>query len=248
MPTTYGNDIVYCLKSHCGVRGYCRQKWVLQVQIICKFSNERTCKRNKDVQGLSCGFEVQVSYDGNIGWSNVYKMPSMLTAKQYMEVQDQVAYNNGGSAYDWSKYISSDLLTAYKNGTNSGTNWLDAIRNKNAVSSSHALNITGGNELSKFSTGVGYQYQDGVFGNMAKSDFRRFTFHLNSEHISYRNSQGLDVVKIGENVYFQHKQNQGIQIGNQYSNVISTALRANPCIPVYNSDGVVQIISVVFEN
>ena len=59
MPTTYGNDIVYCLKSHCGVRGYCRQKWVLQVQIICKFSNERTCKRNKDVQGLSCGFEVE---------------------------------------------------------------------------------------------------------------------------------------------------------------------------------------------
>ena len=62
MPTTYGNDIVYCLKSHCGVRGYCRQKWVLQVQIICKFSNERTCKRNKDVQGLSCGFEVYVKY------------------------------------------------------------------------------------------------------------------------------------------------------------------------------------------
>ena len=57
MPTTYGNDIVYCLNSYCGVRGYCRQKWVLQVQIICKFSNERTCKRNKDVQGLSCGFE-----------------------------------------------------------------------------------------------------------------------------------------------------------------------------------------------
>ena len=46
------SSIVYCLKSHCGVRGYCRQKWVLQVQIICKFSNERTCKRNKDVQGL----------------------------------------------------------------------------------------------------------------------------------------------------------------------------------------------------
>ena len=68
MPTTYGNDIVYCLKSHCGVRGYCRQKWVLQVQIICKFSNERTCKRNKDVQGLSCGFEdKEKDADGNDG-------------------------------------------------------------------------------------------------------------------------------------------------------------------------------------
>ena len=50
---------MYCLKLHCEVRGYCRQKWVLQVQIICKFSNERTCKRNKDIQGFSCGFEVQ---------------------------------------------------------------------------------------------------------------------------------------------------------------------------------------------
>ena len=67
MPTTYGNDIVYCLKSHCGVRGYCRQKWVLQVQIICKFSNERTCKRNKDVQGLSCGFEVKYPTDTMTG-------------------------------------------------------------------------------------------------------------------------------------------------------------------------------------
>ena len=66
MPTTYGNDIVYCLKSHCGVRGYCRQKWVLQVQIICKFSNERTCKRNKDVQGLSCGFEANQEINDKI--------------------------------------------------------------------------------------------------------------------------------------------------------------------------------------
>ena len=71
MPTTYGNDIVYCLKSHCGVRGYCRQKWVLQVQIICKFSNERTCKRNKDVQGLSCGFEVHHISKVKVGVKNL---------------------------------------------------------------------------------------------------------------------------------------------------------------------------------
>ena len=33
-----------------------------------------------------------------------------------------------------------------------------------------------------------------------------------------------DVIKIGENVYYQHKQNQGVQIGNQYSNVLSDML------------------------
>lgn len=78
MPTTYGNDIVYCLKSHCGVRGYCRQKWVLQVQIICKFSNERTCKRNKDVQGLSCGFE-----DIEITIKEAKKIPTILTTNPF---------------------------------------------------------------------------------------------------------------------------------------------------------------------
>lgn len=180
--------------------------------------------------------KVQVTYDGNIGWQNVYKMPQLLNAKQYMDVQDQVAFNAGGNTYDWSKYISADLLKSYQDGSNSGTNWLEAIRNKNAITTSHAINIAGGSEFSKFSTGVGYQYQDGVFGNMAKSDYRRLTFRLNSEHVVYRRGN-LDVIKIGENVYFSHKQNQGIQIGNQYSNIISTCLRANPCVPIYNSDG-----------
>ena len=73
--------------------------------------------------------------------------------------------------------------------------------------------------------GVGYQYQDGVLGNIVKSDFRRFTFRLNSEHVVYRVGK-RDVIKIGENVYYQHKQNQGVQIGNQYSNVLSNMLRA----------------------
>ncbi len=35
--------------------------------------------------------KVSVSYDGNIGWANIYKMPDMLNAKEYMAVMDQVA-------------------------------------------------------------------------------------------------------------------------------------------------------------
>lgn len=105
---------------------------------------------------------IQVSYDGNIGWQNVYRLPQMLTAKQYMEVQDLVRFNSNDTPRDWSKYIDADLLKAYEDGSNPGTNWIDAIRNKNAVTTSHSLNITGGSDRSKFSIGTGYQYQDGV--------------------------------------------------------------------------------------
>ena len=181
--------------------------------------------------------KIQVSYDANVGWANVYRMPKMLTAKQYMEVMDQVRFNSGESGYDWKSIMGEDLYNSYMDGSNEGTNWVEAIRNKNAVTTSHALNVTGGSDRSTFSMGAGYQYQDGVFGNVVKSDYRRFTFRINSEHVIYRNDKGMDVVKIGENIYYQHKQNQGIQIGNQYGNELSNMLRANPTIPMYNADG-----------
>ncbi len=198
--------------------------------------------------------KVSISYDGNIGWQNVAKMPQLLNARQFMQIQDMVNQNNGGAAYDWSSFmkvnkaddgsyadltgINDGLLEAYQSGKNAGTNWLDQLRNKNAVTTSHAINIAGGSEYSKFSTGIGYQYQDGVFGNMAKSDFRRFTIRLNSEHILLKSRGGdYDVIKVGENFYYQHKQNQGLQIGNQYSNEISNMLRANPLLPMYDLNG-----------
>lgn len=180
--------------------------------------------------------KIQVSYDGNVGWQYIYKRPDLLNAKEYMAVMDQVNFNLGQQPYDWSRFIDADLLEAYQNGTNPGTDWFDAIINDGAITTSHALNIAGGSEMSKFSTGIGYQYQDGIVGNVVKSDFRRFTFRLNSEHVLYRKGD-MDVIKFGENVYYQHRQNQGIQIGNQYSNAISTALRANPAIPIYNAEG-----------
>ena len=181
--------------------------------------------------------KIQVSYDANVGWANVYRMPKMLNAKQYMEVMDQVRFNSGESGYDWKSIMGEDLYNSYMDGSNEGTNWVEAIRNKNAVTTSHSLNVTGGSDRSTFSMGAGYQYQDGVFGKVVKSDYRRFTFRINSEHVIYRNDKGMDVVKIGENIYYQHKQNQGIQIGGQYSNELSNMLRANPAIPMYNADG-----------
>ena len=185
--------------------------------------------------------KISVNYDGNIGWANIYRLPQLLTAGQYMQVMDLVRFQTGESTRDWSQYFQGQeaLLSAYQNGSNPGTDWVEALRNKNAVTTSHSLNIAGGSDRSKFSIGAGYQYQDGAFGGeYAKSDYRRFTLRVNSDHVILRSADNsFDVIKVGENIYYSHKQNQGIQIGNQYSNVLSTALRANPLIPIYNSDG-----------
>ncbi len=180
--------------------------------------------------------KVEISYDGNVGWQNVYKMPQLLNAQQYMQIMDVVQFNSTGSTYDWSQYISDpDLLESYMNGSNPGTNWLEEQRKKNALTTSHALNITGGSDRSKFSIGLGYQYQDGIFSEVARSDYRRFTLRVNSEHVIYRSDSGLDVVTVGENLYWMHKENAGINNGNQYWNSTSNALRAMPLVPAYGS-------------
>lgn len=62
--------------------------------------------------------KVSISYDGNIGWSNVYRMPQLLNAKQYMEIQDLVAFNSGQSTYDWKRFVDEDVLEAYQSGQN----------------------------------------------------------------------------------------------------------------------------------
>ncbi|MDO4196381.1 MAG: SusC/RagA family TonB-linked outer membrane protein, partial [Prevotellaceae bacterium] len=189
---------------------------------------------------------VQVSYDGNIGWQNMYRLPQMLTAKQYMQIQDLAQFNSGLSPWNWESYFQdtpesktyySDLYKSYMDGSNPGTNWIDEIRNKNAITTSHALNISGGNDYSTYSVGAGYQYQDGIVGGPVKSDFSRFTFRLNSEHVLYRGNKNYDVIKVGENVYYRHTQKQGIDNGDQYSNLLSDAIRMTPIVPVYNYKG-----------
>ena len=179
---------------------------------------------------------MQVSYDGYIGWQNVYKMPELLNAKQYMEVMDEVSVAGGGQPYNWTDYMTQAQYDAYMNGSDKGTDWMDAIRNKNAITTSHAVNIAGGSEFSKFSTGISYMKQEGTLGKPAASDYSRFTIRLNSEHVLWRKGD-LDIITFGENLYYNHNERSGIYTNGLYSNNISEMLRQNPLIPVYNSNG-----------
>jgi TonB-linked SusC/RagA family outer membrane protein len=180
--------------------------------------------------------KINVSYDGYYGWQNVYKMPELLNAKQYMQVMDELQFNQGKSGYKWSSLMPQDLYNAYMNGTNSGTNWLEAIRNSNAPIQNHALNITGGTDVSKFSLGVSYTNQDGILGKPVESKFERTTVRLNSDHVIYK-ADNRNIVTFGETMLYTYKTKNGIGIGNQYSNDISSCLRAWPIVPEYNDKG-----------
>jgi len=179
--------------------------------------------------------KMQITYDGFYGVQNPYKEPPLLNAKEYMSLLNEVNFNDGIAPYDWATMIPT-LYAKVQGGWN-GTNWLDEIRNKNAVTQNHAVNILGGNDISKFSLGFSYSDQQGIYGSPVQPGNTRYTARLNSEHVLLKSNSGLDVIKFGENLTYGYGEKQGIGIGNIYWNDIHNMLVASPLMPVYGTDG-----------
>ena len=180
--------------------------------------------------------KITVTYDGFYGVQNVQKMPQLLNARQYMNIQDQVNFNMGKDPIDWVNTLNPALYNSIKDGSFVGTDWLEAIRNSNAPNTNHAINIVGGSDISKFSMGVSYTDQEGIFGKPVASNYKRLTARINSDHVLWRKGD-LDIITFGENLTFTTSTKSGIGTGNHYWNDIFSMLSANPMVPVYQSDG-----------
>ena len=180
--------------------------------------------------------KVSVSYDGYYGSQYAYKMPDLLTAKEYMAVEDMINYNEGNPANNWSKLLPSALYQSITDGTWNGTNWMNESYNKAAPVENHAINLTGGNEVSKFSLGFSYASQEGIFGKPVESDYGRYTARINSDHVLLK-VKDFDAIKIGETLNYSYSTKAGVSTGNIYWNSIHSLLTANPLMPVYDENG-----------
>ena len=180
--------------------------------------------------------KLTVTYDGFYGVQNVQKMPELLNAREYMDIQSQVNFNMGKDPIDWRGILNPSLYNSIMDGSFVGTDWLDAIRNTNAPNTNHAINLVGGTDISKFSMGVSYTDQEGIFGKPVASSYKRLTVRLNSDHVIWRHND-RDIITFGENISFTTSRKGGIGTGNHYWNDIFSMLSANPLVPVFQPDG-----------
>ena len=180
--------------------------------------------------------KIQVSYDGYVGWQNAPVIPQVLNAKQYIEVINTAEKNNRLTPTDFSTVLSPELYKSIMDGSFTGTNWIREFHNDNAPVSNHAVNLAGGSDRSRFSMGVSFTDQEGIFGKPAASNYKRATVRLNSDHVVLRKDD-LDIITIGENMSFSYSEKSGINLSNQYSNNMFDALTANPLAPMRRADG-----------
>jgi TonB-linked SusC/RagA family outer membrane protein len=146
--------------------------------------------------------KIVVTYDGYVGSQYAYKMPSLLTAKEYMTVEDMINFNEGNPANNWSSLLPASLYKSIQDGLWNGTNWMQESYNKAAPIQNHAINVSGGGELSKFSLGFSYATQDGIFGKPVASQYQRYTARVNSDHVILK-INNLEAIKIGETYNWQ---------------------------------------------
>ncbi|MDR0431240.1 MAG: TonB-dependent receptor [Tannerellaceae bacterium] len=177
----------------------------------------------------------QISYDAYYGVQDIYKMVTPLNAREYMSIQNEVRFNDGNPPLDFAA-LAPKQYDAVMNGGWDGTQWLEAIRNKNAPVQSHSVGLTGGTELSKYALGFSYLTQEGILGEPAPPTFTRYTARINSDYVVLK-GDGFDILKIGENINYNYKETSMINLLNIYNNDIRNMLIASPLMPIYDESG-----------
>ena len=175
--------------------------------------------------------KAQISFDAYYGWQTQARKADMLNSREYMMIMDEQAVNSGNAPYDWNSFES--IYDA--NGNVYDTDWVNSMFQNNAQTQSYTLGITGGSETSTYAMSLGYMSQEGIVGGKDVSNYERYNFRINSEHKIFKDS---DLLKVGEQVSFVYKMNNGISVGNQYNNTLRGAFGTSPLAPIYSDNNI----------
>lgn len=162
-----------------------------------------------------------INYDGYYGVQNTWRKLSVLNATQYATMMNMGAINANPS---------NPLPYPNPSALGVGTNWQDALFQKNAPISNHQFTVSGGTEKGTYLAEFSYFNQQGIIGGN-NSKFERYTFRLNVD-------QKLnDHLKIGTNLNYIHsKRNAIFDNGDQGGQVLGNAVNIDPITPIYETN------------
>jgi TonB-linked SusC/RagA family outer membrane protein len=164
--------------------------------------------------------EMKVSYDAYYGIQNPAKKLDMLNGPEYCMIMNEAAMNS-----DEDSIVTQAQIEAI----GEGTNWMDYLFKENVPTQSHVLSLTGGTDRSVYSASLSYLDQEGIIGSENKSEFKRLSFRINSEHKLYE-----DRAKFGENLVYSHSNVRGVGVGDAYDNAVRSFVNASPTFPAYS--------------
>ncbi|WP_298649220.1 TonB-dependent receptor [uncultured Proteiniphilum sp.] len=180
----------------------------------------------------------EITYDGYYGIQNLYKMPTVLNAQEFMNIQNESRIMDGLPIYNWENLIPGGDLASIRDGSWKGTNWIKEILNKNALIQSHSIGINSGTERSVSSLGFTFFQQEATMGVPSNIPIlNRFNARINTESTILKKGD-LDILKVGETLNYRFNRSQGqVARDDIYWNTIHNSLVMSPLMHAYNSQG-----------
>jgi len=131
------------------------------------------------------GFQgkTKINYNFNYGQQSTASHVEMMNAMEYMTYINEANLNIGGARL----YSDEDIQKVAK-GTHSylsNTDWYKELIRENAPLVQHNVNVSGGNEVTKYFLSVGYLNQDGLI--KTKDELKRYNFRSNISTIIEKN-------------------------------------------------------------
>jgi TonB-linked SusC/RagA family outer membrane protein len=177
----------------------------------------------------------RISFTAETGIQSPLGLPTPLPSYQYAYLYNEALTNDGQNPF----YTAADF-NAYKNGTDPeghpNVNWFNTILNKHAPETSYKLNVDGGNQIAKYSIGISYFNQDGIFneapGATSNTNDNLSRYIINSDvQVQVNKKLSVDLQLFG-------RVQQATEPGAGSSNIL-TALYGTPnnAYPIYNPNG-----------
>lgn len=172
------------------------------------------------------------SYTGSYGVQNLTNPNNfaLLNAQEYATVVNQTVMADGGAAIFGGNdpLYSPDIFPAPST-LGEGTNWLDAIINKNAKVQEHQVAVSGGSDKNKYYLSLNYLEQEGI---MLNTFYKRYNLRVNTDNDITKS------IKIGNSLLVSNSSsNQMDQKRMGETGVLNNALTISPTLNVYNPDG-----------
>lgn len=185
--------------------------------------------------------QTHVTYDFSYGVQNVWRKPLTLNATEYAIMMNEGFINQGAEP----KYADPYQFGA-------GTDWVDAVLNKNAPVMKHDVSISGGNDKVTYSLSGGYFSKEGIVGgNYGRSNYDRFTLHQNLNATLFDESESrsyLNKMVVTTTASYAHINSTGIDNNSEYGSPLGSAIAMSPIEPIYADDATVEFYKTRYSN
>ena len=169
---------------------------------------------------------AKVSYDFSYGIQNPWRKPAVLNATEYAIMMNEGMLNDGKAPIYDDPYSLGE-----------GTDWVDAIFDKNSPIVKHDVSLSGGNGKVDYNVSGGYLSNEGTIGGrFGRSYYNRATFRENVGVTVFDKTQErswLNKLTFRNQLSYAHIRSASVSTNSEYGSPLGSAIGMSPLESIY---------------